>query len=87
MRRFIVRDARGRRRLCAITAEALDLLARQTRSSPITHARTFAAQRPWIEALARCELSDGGRTVLSAAHVRFQLACDEAAGLPAVLCV
>jgi hypothetical protein len=88
----------GRLRRCGIQAEALALLepgswAGDIASDPTARPRTLMRHISWIRALAAVELEERGEQpagtpplVLTAAQVRFQLACDASPDLPDVLC-
>jgi hypothetical protein len=80
----------GRRRRCAVTEEALEVLEGRELVTAEERARAFARHRAWLKALAAIEISERrgetcGTLLLTGPQVRFQLACEET-DLPDILC-
>jgi hypothetical protein len=81
-----------RARPCAIGRDGLECL---NGGGPLDSAdclRFYRHRRRWIAQLALAETAERGAGIPEGikpgvAHVRFQLACDEASDLPEVLCV
>jgi hypothetical protein len=73
---------------CVIAREALELLEGRAPLGAADCLAAYRRHRRWIEELAAAEIADTptGDMVLTAAHVRFQLACENT-DLPDVLCV
>jgi len=75
---------------CVVARDALELLEGRAPLSAAGCLAAFRRHRDWIEDLAAAEMAERGTStgdiVLSAAQVRFQLAC-EITDLPDVFCV
>jgi hypothetical protein len=91
---WFVAKYRGKQRRCGIELEALALLETACASGleydPPAQRRILTRHLTWIRALAVIELEEQAPSdtplVLTAAQVRFQLACDASPALPDVLC-
>jgi hypothetical protein len=88
---FFVKSGDRTRRRCGVVVDALAILDPRLDILDLAACRrTFGEHRNWIKTLAQIELTEHevkGTLVLTPAHVRFQLGCDESGDIPDVLCI